>query len=122
LRRDAVTRNDETESREETEFDGLIRSCPDGGIQMASFRFNGDCRRARVRRAGYPVQTHSILTKKDAERWGRSVEVEIYRGPYEITNRLNQSKPFTNRNPPGNHNYSAVDPLTCVTGWFVEGG
>jgi integrase len=50
---------------------------------MASFRFHGNRWQARVRRAGYPVQTRSFLTKADAERWARTVEVQIDRGTYE---------------------------------------
>lgn len=49
---------------------------------MASFRFHGTRWQARVRRHGHPVQTRSFLTRADAERWARSVEVEIDRGTF----------------------------------------
>jgi len=57
---------------------------------MASFRFHGNRWQARVRRAGYPVQTCSFLTKADAERWARSVEVQIDRGTYENPSNAQQ--------------------------------
>jgi len=57
---------------------------------MASFRFHGNRWQARVRRAGYPVQTRSFLTKADAERWARTVEVQIDRGTYETPSHAQQ--------------------------------
>ena len=57
---------------------------------MASFRFHGNRWQARVRRAGYPVQTRSFLTKADAERWARTVEVQIDRGTYETPSNAQQ--------------------------------
>ncbi len=49
---------------------------------MASFRFHGNRWQARVRRKGYSDQTKSFLTRQDAERWARSVEVEFDRGTF----------------------------------------
>ncbi len=49
---------------------------------MASFRLHGNKWQARVRRIGYPDQTKSFLTKQDAERWARSIEVELDRGSF----------------------------------------
>ena len=58
---------------------------------MASFRFHGNRWQARVRRAGYPAQTRSFLTKADAERWARTVEVQIDRGTYETPGDYQQA-------------------------------
>lgn len=49
---------------------------------MASFRQRGNRRQARVRRLGHPDVTQSFLTRQDAERWARSVEIEIDRGSF----------------------------------------
>lgn len=49
---------------------------------MASFRFHGNRWQARVRRKGYSDQTKSFLTRQDAERWARSIEVEFDRGTF----------------------------------------
>jgi len=49
---------------------------------MATFRFRANRWQARVRRKGTPEQTKSFLTRHDAERWARSVEVEIDKGSY----------------------------------------
>jgi integrase len=37
---------------------------------------------ARVRRNGQPSITKTFLTKQDAERWARSIEIELDRGTY----------------------------------------
>lgn len=52
---------------------------------MATFRFHGNRWQARVRRKGHPDQTKSFLTRQDAERWARSVEVELDRGIFVDT-------------------------------------
>jgi integrase len=49
---------------------------------MASFRFHGNRWQARVRRKGYADQTKSFLTRQDAERWARSIEVEFDRSTF----------------------------------------
>jgi len=49
---------------------------------MATFRFRANRWQARVRRKGTPEQTKSFLTRHDAERWARSVEVQIDKGSY----------------------------------------
>lgn len=49
---------------------------------MATFRFRANRWQARVRRLGTPEQTKSFLSRQDAERWARSVEVEIDKGSY----------------------------------------
>jgi integrase len=49
---------------------------------MASFRFHGNRWQARVRRKGYSDQTKSFLTRQDAERWARNVEVDFDRGTF----------------------------------------
>ena len=37
---------------------------------------------ARVRRNGQPTITKTFLTKQDAEKWARSIEIELDRGTY----------------------------------------
>jgi len=49
---------------------------------MATFRFRANRWQARVRRLGTPEQTKSFLSRQDAERWARFVEVEIDKGSY----------------------------------------
>lgn len=49
---------------------------------MATFRFHGNKWQARVRRKGYPDQTKSFLTRQDAERWARRIEVDLDRGTF----------------------------------------
>ena len=44
---------------------------------MASFRQHGNGWQARVRRKGTPDQTKSFLSLQDAQKWARSVEIEI---------------------------------------------
>ena len=49
---------------------------------MASIRQQGSSWQTRVRRKGYPDITKSFNTRKDAERWARSVETSLDRGTY----------------------------------------
>lgn len=49
---------------------------------MASFRMHGSRWQARINRKGYPPETQSFLTRQDAERWARSVEIEMDRGSF----------------------------------------
>jgi integrase len=49
---------------------------------MATFRNRKNKWQARVRRSGQPDVTKTFLTKIDAEKWARSVEIEIDRGTY----------------------------------------
>ena len=49
---------------------------------MASFRQHGNGWQARVRRKGTPDQTKSFFSLQDAQKWARSVEIEIDRGTY----------------------------------------
>ena len=49
---------------------------------MASIRQQGNSWQTRVRRKGYPDITKSFNTRKDAERWARSVETSLDRGTY----------------------------------------
>ena len=54
---------------------------------MASFRMHGKRWQARIRRHGHPDEVRSFLTRQDAERWARSVEVEMDRGSFvSLTN------------------------------------
>jgi len=65
------------------------------GVNPSGWTFGSQilssCLQARVRRAGYSVQTRSFLTKAEAERWARSVEVEIDRGAYETPIQAKQA-------------------------------
>ena len=54
---------------------------------MASFRQRGNRWQARVRRLGHPDVTQSFLTRQDAERWARSVEIEIDLAPENQTEK-----------------------------------
>ena len=49
---------------------------------MASIRQQGNTWQTRLRRKGYPDITKSFNTRKDAERWARSVEASLDRGTY----------------------------------------
>ena len=49
---------------------------------MATFRNRKNKWQARVRRSGQPDVTKTFLTKTDAEKWARSIEIEIDRGSY----------------------------------------
>ena len=53
---------------------------------MASFRFRSNRWQARVQRKGQKDLAKSFLNKPDAEKWARSVEIEIDRGTYINTN------------------------------------
>lgn len=49
---------------------------------MASIRQRDNRWQARVARHGYPTATQTFSSKADAERWARSVEVEMDRGSF----------------------------------------
>lgn len=49
---------------------------------MASFRMHGNRWQARVNRKGHPAAVRSFLTRQDAERWARSIEIEMDRGSF----------------------------------------
>ncbi len=49
---------------------------------MASFRFRNNRWQARVQRKGQKDLAKSFINKPDAEKWARSVEIEIDRGTY----------------------------------------
>jgi integrase len=51
-------------------------------MEMASFRMHGQRWQARVTRKGYPVEVRSFLNRQDAERWARSIEIEMDRGRF----------------------------------------
>lgn len=57
---------------------------------MASFRIHGNRWQVRVSHKGYPSEVRSFLTRQDAERWARSIEVEMDRGSFvSLTNAQN---------------------------------
>ena len=58
---------------------------------MASFRQHGNGWQARVRRKGTPDQTKSFLSLQDAQKWARSVEIEIDRGTYVDTSNAQRT-------------------------------
>ena len=49
---------------------------------MASFRFRNNRWQARVQRKGQKDLAKSFINKPDAEKWARSIEIEIDRGTY----------------------------------------
>ena len=49
---------------------------------MATLRNRKNKWQARVRRSGQPDVTKTFLTKQDAEKWARSIEIEMDRGSY----------------------------------------
>jgi integrase len=49
---------------------------------MATFRNRKNKWQARVRRSSQPDVTKTFLTKTDAEKWARSIEIEIDRGTF----------------------------------------
>ena len=49
---------------------------------MATFRNRKNKWQARVRRSGQPDVTKTFLIRTDAEKWARSIEIEIDRGSY----------------------------------------
>lgn len=49
---------------------------------MATFRQRGKRWQAQVRRQGHPPETRSFLTRQDAERWARSIEIAMDRGSF----------------------------------------
>ena len=53
---------------------------------MATFRNRDGKWQARVRRQGYAAITKSFITLQDAEKWARSVEVDLDKNSYSNTN------------------------------------
>lgn len=49
---------------------------------MASISRRGDGWQVRVRRKGFPLEVKTFTTRQDAERWARSIELEMDRGSY----------------------------------------
>ncbi|MCY1213649.1 Tyrosine recombinase XerC [compost metagenome] len=49
---------------------------------MASISRRGDRWQVRVRRRGFPLEVKTFTTRQGAERWARSIEIEIDRGSY----------------------------------------
>ncbi len=49
---------------------------------MASFRLRGTRWQARVQRNGFPPEVQTFVTRQDAEKWARSIEVDMDRGLY----------------------------------------
>ena len=58
---------------------------------MATFRYRVNRWQARVRRLGAPDHTKSFLTRQDAERWARSVEVAIDKGSFISSSNSKQT-------------------------------
>ena len=53
---------------------------------MATFRNRDGKWQARVRRQGYAAITKSFITMQDAEKWARSIEVDLDKNTYTNTN------------------------------------
>lgn len=49
---------------------------------MAAFRNRNNKWQARVRRIGQPDITKTFFTRQDAEKWARSIEIDLDRGTY----------------------------------------
>lgn len=49
---------------------------------MATIRPKGDSWHVQIRRKGYPIQTRTFDSKKEAERWARVIEAEMDKGVY----------------------------------------
>ena len=47
---------------------------------MASIRFRNGRYHAQIRRRGYPQQTKSFITKRDATAWARQAETQLDQG------------------------------------------
>lgn len=60
---------------------------------MASFRSRKNKWQARIIRKGHPTIAKTFLTRQDAEKWARSIEIEIDRGTY-INNDVAQKTLF----------------------------
>ena len=58
---------------------------------MASIRLRNGKWQARVIRKGHPSTAKSFITKQDAERWSRGVEIEMDRGSYTSTSTADQT-------------------------------
>ncbi len=56
---------------------------------MASIRFRNGRYHAQIRRRGYPQQTKSFITKRDATAWARQAETQLDQGKGVITARSN---------------------------------
>lgn len=60
---------------------------------MASFRSRKNKWQARIIRKGHPTIAKTFLTRQDAEKWARGIEIEIDRGTY-INNDVAQKTLF----------------------------
>ncbi len=49
---------------------------------MAAISLRNDVWQARIRRRGHPTVTRSFTTRRDAEKWARSIETAMDRGYY----------------------------------------
>ena len=58
---------------------------------MASFRYRSNQWQARVRRKGYPDETKSFVTRRDAEKWARSIEVDMDKGQFVSANEAQRT-------------------------------
>jgi hypothetical protein len=53
---------------------------------MAAFRFRNNKWQARIQRKGQRTIAKSFISKQDAEKWARSIEVELDKNTYINTN------------------------------------
>ncbi|MFP3889969.1 MAG: hypothetical protein ACLFVM_06700 [Ralstonia sp.] len=64
-------------------FGTILGQCLPGNNLMATFTKRGDLQwQAKIRRKGYPDQSKTFSTRADAEKWARSVELEMDRGRF----------------------------------------
>ena len=64
----------------------MSQICPTEDRKMATFRNRDGKWQARVRRQGYAAITKSFITLQDAEKWARSIEVDLDKNSYSNTN------------------------------------
>lgn len=68
---------------------------PTGGRELATISQRGPYQwRARIRRAGYPEQSETFITKADAEAWVREIEGKMDRGIFIDRNALEKTTLF----------------------------
>ena len=61
----------------------LLQFCSnERDVDMATISNRNNKWHARVRRVGQPTVAKTFLTKQDAEKWARSIEIEIDRGTF----------------------------------------
>ena len=86
---------------------------------MATIRQRCDKWEVRIRRKGQSTITKTFSTKRDAEKWAKSVEVDIDRGTYQNTSLAEKTtfreifeRYMSDVTPPGIKTRESTIPLT----------